>query len=419
MITGLGIVSSIGIGVRDFWEAALAGRSGISALPALSPFGASDFRSRVAGSVRDFDPSTSLATDPWERIDRFAQFALVAAREAVADARLEMSREPSDRIGVIAGAGMGGMIIGEREFTRLYESARPHFVHPNLIPAITLNAASGIVAIALGAKGPNLTISTACSSSAHAIGQGLICIRTGQADVVVVVGADASVTPLTFAGFCALRVLSTGYNDAPARASRPFDRGRDGFVVGEGAGAIVLESLRHARRRRATVYAEVVGYAATSEAHHMVVPREDGVDVARTIRLALRDARLDADEVDYVNAHATSTVLGDVAESRALRQVFGARTDELAVAATKSLVGHTLGAAGAIGAVVTALTLREGQVHPTANYDDPDPACALGGVSRQAQERSLRVGVVNAMGFGSNNAALVLRRGASIREASR
>jgi 3-oxoacyl-[acyl-carrier-protein] synthase II len=275
---------------------------------------------------------------------------------------------------------------------------------------ITLNSASGIIAIAHGAKGPNLTISTACSSSAHAIGQALGCIRNGQADVVITAGADASITPLAFAGFCSLRALSTSFNEAPERASRPFDRNRDGFVMGEGAGALILESLPHALRRKARIYAEVAGYAATSEAHHMVIPREDGVEVAATMRLALRDAGLSPAEVDYVNAHATSTPIGDPVEVTAIRQVFKRCADRLLVNATKSLIGHTLGAAGALGAIVCALSLHTGQVHPSINYDDPDPACALEGISGKVQERALEVALMNAFGFGSNNAAVVFRR---------
>jgi len=305
---------------------------------------------------------------------------------------------------------MGGMVMGEREITQLYQSRKPNRVHPNFIPTITLNSASGIVAMAHGAKGPNLTISTACSSSAHALGQALTCIRSGQADVVITAGADASITPLVFAGFCSLRVLSTGFNEEPTRASRPFDRARDGFVMGEGAGALILESLAHAKKRQARIYAEVAGYAATSEAYHMVIPREDGTDVAATMKLALDDAGVTPAQVDYINAHATSTPIGDAVEVKAIRRLFKTRADKLLVNATKSLLGHTLGAAGAIGAIASSLALETGQVHPTVNYEDPDPACALAGISQQTQERPLKVALLNAFGFGSNNAAVVLKR---------
>ena len=410
VITGLGVVSPIGIGVGQFWKAALEGRSGITAIRSFGDFPMETYRCRVAGQVLDFNPAHYLDATQAERVDRYAQFALVATKEALADSGLRMDREPPHRVGVMVGAGMGGMVMGEHEITQLYRSRRPNRVHPNFIPMITLNSASGIVAMAHGAKGPNLTISTACSSSAHAVGQALQSIRNGQADVVIVAGADASITPLVFAGFCSLRALSTKYNDAPARASRPFDRARDGFVMGEGAGALILESLPHARKRKARIYAEVAGYAATSEAHHMVIPREDGLEVATTMTLALQDAGVPASRVDYVNAHATSTPIGDAVEVKAIRHVLRRRADRIAVNATKSMIGHTLGAAGSIGSIVCALTLETGQIHPTVNYQDPDPACALPGLSAALQQRSVQVAVLNAFGFGSNNASVVFTK---------
>ena len=410
VITGLGVVSPIGIGVGQFWKNALEGHSGIRAIRPFDGFPLEGYRSQIAGQILNFNPAEHLDGPHADRVDRYAQFALVAAKEAVADSALRMEREDPHRVGVIVGAGMGGMVMGEREITQLYRSQKPHRVHPNFIPTITLNSASGIVAMAHGAKGPNLTISTACSSSAHAMGQALTALRTGQADVVITVGADASITPLVFAGFCSLRVLSTGFNDTPIRASRPFDRARDGFVMGEGAGALILESLTHARKRKARIYAEVAGYAATSEAYHMVIPREDGTEVAKTIHLALRDAELSPAQVDYINAHATSTPIGDAVEVRALRRVFKTRADRILVNATKSMIGHTLGAAGAIGSITCALSLQAGQIHPTVNYEDPDPACWLQGISTDVEERSLKVALMNAFGFGSNNAVVVFKR---------
>jgi 3-oxoacyl-[acyl-carrier-protein] synthase II len=409
----MGVVSPIGIGISEFWKAALAGRSGITAIRSFEPFPMEGYRSRVAGQVHDFVPEQLVDGVLAERVDRYAQFALAAVKEALADSHLQMGRENPHRVGVIVGAGMGGMVMGEREITQLYQQQRPHRVHPNFIPVITLNSASGIVAMASGAKGPNLTISTACSSSAHALGQALQCIRDGRADVVITVGADASITPLVFAGFCSLRALSTKYNDQPDKASRPFDLGRDGFVMGEGAGALILESAAHAKKRKAHVYAEVAGYAATSEAYHMVIPREDGEEVATTMRLALADAGITSAQVDYINAHATSTTIGDAVEAKALRHMFKARAQKIAINATKSLIGHTLGAAGAIGAIASVLAIQTGQIHPTANYDDPDPACALPGISRSVQERRVNVALLNAFGFGSNNAAVVLKRAAA------
>ena len=410
VVTGLGIVSPIGIGVKEFWKAAMEGRSGVTAIKSFDPFPLEGYRSRVAGQIENFDLSRYFDFPQGGRVDRFAQFALVAAKEALANSGLRMDREDAHRVGVIVGAGMGGMVMGEREVTQLYQQLRPHRVHPNLIPAITLNSASGILAMAYGAKGPNLTISTACSSSAHALGQALNCIRSGQADAVITAGADASITPLVFAGFCSLRALSTKFNETPAKASRPFDRLRDGFVVGEGAGALILESLSHAKKRKARVYAEVAGYAATSEAYHMVIPREDGVEIAETIRLALKDAGVTPAQVDYINAHATSTPVGDNVEIKGIRQVFKSRVEKLAISATKSLIGHTLGAAGAIGGIATALSIETGQIHPTINYDEPDPECTAPGISRSAQERPVKIALINSFGFGSNNAAVVFRK---------
>lgn len=410
VITGLGVVSSIGIGVSEFWKTALAGRSGITAIRSFEPFFMADYRSKVAGQVHNFSPEQYLPTSQSNRVDRYAQFALVAAKEALADADIVMAKESPHRVGVIVGAGMGGMVMGEREITQLFKTQKPNRVHPNFIPTITLNSASGIVAMAYGAKGPNLTISTACSSSAHALGQALYCIRTGQADMVIVAGADASITPLVFAGFCSLRALSTEYNDTPERASRPFDRHRDGFVMGEGSGALIVESLAHAKKRKARVYAELAGYGATSEAYHMVIPKEDGEEIATTMKIALDSAGLTPANVDYVNAHATSTPIGDQVEVRAIKRLFKTRANAVAVSATKSLVGHTLGAAGALGAIASTLAIHTGQIHPTLNYDDPDPDCRLDGISRHTQERKVRAALVNSFGFGSNNATVVLKK---------
>jgi 3-oxoacyl-[acyl-carrier-protein] synthase II len=410
VVTGLGVVSPIGIGVDPFWKNALAGRSGISQLPPwqdLPELPLGGYRSQVAGQVLDFDPAAIPDGVQPDRYDRYAQLSLVATQEAVADSGLQIDRETPHRVGVIMGAGMGGMLIGEEEFAKVYMSNRPHRVHPNFIPMITLNSASGVIAMTFGAKGPNLTISTACSSSAHAIGLALAAIRAGQADVVLTGGAEASLTPLAFAGFCALRALSTAYNTEPTRASRPFDRARDGFVMGEGAATLVLESLDHAIKRKAPIYAEVAGYAGTSEAFHMVIPKEDGSEMAMTMTMGLRDAGVPPTQIDYINAHATSTPIGDPVEVTAIRTVFKKRADTIAVNATKSLIGHTLGAAGALGGVACVMALRTGLVHPTVNYDDPDPACELPGISAEVQERPIRSALLNAFGFGSNNAAVV------------
>ena len=413
VITGLGVVSSIGIGVSEFWKTALAGRSGITTIQSFEPFFMADYRSKVAGQVQNFAPEQYLPASQSNRVDRYAQFALVAAKEALADADILMAKESPHRVGVIVGAGMGGMVMGEREITQLFKTQKPNRVHPNFIPTITLNSASGIVAMAYGAKGPNLTISTACSSSAHALGQALYCIRTGQADVVIVAGADASITPLVFAGFCSLRALSTEFNDTPERASRPFDRHRDGFVMGEGAGALIVESLAHAKKRKARVYAELAGYGATSEAYHMVIPKEDGEEIATTMKIALDSAGMTPANVDYVNAHATSTPIGDQVEVKAIKRLFKTRANAVAVSATKSLVGHTLGAAGAIESVATVLMLAGGFAHPCLNSEDlhAEVAAFEASIPREARELpDARIAMKAGFGFGDVNACAVLRR---------
>ncbi len=410
VITGMGIVSPIGIGIPQFWEAALRGTSGITSIESFGDLPMEGYRSRIAGQIPQFQPPDPSEDKFSSRVDRYAQMALMATREAIQDSGLCLEHERAERLGVMAGVGMGGMMMGERELTNLYDFHKPQRVHPNFIPTITLNSASGIIALAVGAKGPNLTVSTACSSSIHAIGQAMQFIRQGQADMMIAFGADASITPLVFAGFCSLRALSTRYHDQPGQASRPFDRGRDGFVMGEGAGTLILESLQHATRRKARIYAELVGYAATSEAYHMVIPKEDGLDIARTMTQALQDAKVEPKQVDYVNAHATSTVVGDEVEVKGLRTVFGKRVNTLLVNATKSLIGHTLGAAGAIATIASTLSIDKSVIHPTANYTDPDPHCALPGISSQVQKKSLRMALVNAFGFGSNNAVLVLKK---------
>jgi len=406
----LGVVSPIGIGVGRFWKAALDGLSGVSVISAFEGLPTDVYRSRVAGQIHGFDATQYVEGPHVARVDRYAQFAMVATREAVADSGLRLDRENPHRIGTMVGAGMGAMLIAEQEYHRVYQNLKPNRVTPNFIPMVTLNSASGVIAIMCGAKGPNLTISTACSSSAHALGLALGAIRTGQADIVIVAGADASIVPLTFAGFCTLRALSTSFNNSPEKASRPFSHTRDGFVMGEGAGALILESLAHARKRKARIYAEVAGYAATSEAYHMVIPREDGAEISVTMAMALNSAGVRPAQVDYINAHATSTPIGDVVEIRAIKHLFKGHARRIPINATKSLFGHTLGAAGALAGVVCAMTLDTGQIHPTVNYDDPDPDCALPGISLQPRERPVTVALLNAFGFGSNNAAVVFKK---------
>ena len=408
VITGLGIVSSIGIGVDDYWRNALEGATGCRALPDFPGLPMEGYRSRVCAPIVDFDEK--LEGSAAARLGRYAQFLTVAAREALASASLELDEERGRRCGLMIGAGMGGMMIGETELAKLYERNRPGRVHPNIIPTMTLNSAGGALAIDLGAKGPNLTTSTACSSSAHSLGQALDLIRNGRADIVIVGGADASITPLVFAGFASMRAMSTGFNDRPEKSSRPFDAERDGFVMGEGAAVLIVESRAHAQARGAQIRAEVLGYGSACEANHMVIPKEDGTEIERTMQLAIADAGLEATAIDHVSAHATSTPAGDAAEAAALRRFFGDRVDEVAVTATKSLVGHTLGGAGAIAALTAVKSLETGLVPPIANLEEPDEVCALGGLVRTATEVAGSTAMINAFGFGGNNASLVLGR---------
>lgn len=407
VITGVGVVSPVGSGKAAFWEACLKGQSGIRRITAFDVTG---YKSQVAGEVIDVQPEALLSPQQSHRMERFAQFGLAAARMALEDAGVNPGKMDPYRVGISCGSGLGGMAIGETQLRVLYETGLPGKVSPGLVPMLMLNAVSGQLAMAFGAKGPNLTVSTACSSGAHAIGHALDLIRHGRADVMIAGGAEACILPLTLAGFCSLRSLSTRYNDTPAIASRPFDRNRDGLVMGEGAGMLILESLDHAHRRGATIYAELAGYGATSEAHHLVIPNPDGQEAARTMAFALADAGLSTGDIDYINAHATSTPVGDAAETAAIKWLFKDRAYRIPVSSTKSMIGHTIGAAGAIEAVVCALSLRYQQVHPTINYETPDPSCDLDYVPQTARDLPVRAALSNSFGFGSNNASLVFKR---------
>lgn len=402
----MGIVTPIGNGIDVFWKAALNGTSGVKE---ISCFDASKYKSRIAAEVRDFNAQQYFPDANMDRLDRFAHFCVGATKMALDDSGLDLSAKDPYRVGVSMGSGMGGILMAERQITALHISGRPERVNPNSVPMITLNAASGQIAILLGVKGPNITTSTACSSSAHSIGQAADLIKWGKADVMIAGGADACITPLAMAGFCSLRTLSTR-NDEPEKALRPFDKLRDGFVMGEGAGTLILESLEHAQKRKAKIYAEVAGYGSTSEASHMVIPEQSGKEMAKTMELALADANVPGDEVDYINAHATSTPIGDPVEIKAIRMLFKEHANKIVINATKTLVGHTIGAAGAVAAIVCALSIRDGAMHPNLNYDDPDPECAMDMINRAVVEKNVKVALVNSFGFGSNNSTLVLRK---------
>ncbi|MBA4067153.1 MAG: beta-ketoacyl-[acyl-carrier-protein] synthase II [Isosphaera sp.] len=405
VITGLGTVNPLGPTVPDYWRGLLAGRSGVAP---ITLFDTTAFKVRFGGEVKGFDPTPVVDPRSARKLDRFTQFAVVAAAEAVRDSGLDFAKEDPFRCGCVFGSGIGGLAEFEDGHSTLLAKG-PSRLNPFVIPKMIANAASGNISIRFGLRGPNTTVATACSSAAHAIGDSLAAIRLGHADVMVTGGSEAAITPMGLSGFIACRALSER-NDDPPRASRPFDKDRDGFVLSEGAGVLVLEEYERARARGATVYAEVCGSGNTADAYHITAPHEDGVGAAEAMRGACRDAGWDPSEVGYINAHGTSTGLGDAAETRAVKQVFGEHARRLMVSSTKSMVGHLLGASGGVEAIACALTLRHGVVHPTINLESPDVAagCDLDYVPNQAREVRVRKVLSNSFGFGGHNCSLAL-----------
>ena len=403
-VTGLGIVCPVGIGVDAAWDALTAGRSGIGP---ITSFDTTDYSVHFAGCVNDFDPSDVLDVKEARRLSRFQQFAVVAAEEALADAGIsDVDPAEAERIGVIVGSGIGGLGLMEEQSRVLMERG-PSRVSPFLVPGMIIDVAAGLISIRHGFKGINYAPVSACATGNHAIGEAFEAIRRGSADVIVAGGFDAGVTPLGVAGFAAARALSTR-NDDPAGASRPFDAGRDGFVVGEGGAILVLEEWDHAVARGATIRAEVIGYGATADAYHVTAPAPDGNGARRAMRMALDQAAIDLAEVGYINAHGTSTPLGDAAETGAIREIFGATAPP--VSSTKSMTGHLLGGAAAIEAVACVRALETGVLPPTINYTDPDPACDLDYVPNVARLTNPAVALSNAFGFGGHNASILLGR---------
>jgi 3-oxoacyl-[acyl-carrier-protein] synthase II len=408
VVTGLGMVTALGGDVASTWDGLVAGRSGIGPITLFDP---ARVASRIAGEAVDFDPSLVLDRKEQRRNDRYTQLALVATREALADAGLpgRLDGPLAERTGIILGTGIGG---GHTFAEQVAVSAAkgPDRISPFFIPMAIPNLAAGQASIVFGAQGPNFAVSSACATGGHALGEAWEMIRRGDADVMIAGSSEAGITEMLVGGFAAMRALSTR-NDDPAAASRPFDRGRDGFVVGEGAGVVILEALEHAQARGATPLAELVGYGASADAHHITLPAPGGAGAARAVRRALEKAGLSVDDVEHVNAHATSTPEGDGTELEMLRGLFGARAGEVSVTANKSMLGHTLGAAGSIEAAVTILSLRHGMIPPTINLDDPDEAAAgLDLTPNVARERPIRVAVSSSFGFGGQNSALVFRR---------
>jgi len=405
VVTGLGLVSPVGVGVRESWEAALAGRSGVKP---ITRFDASPLPTRIAGEVRDFRPHEWMDAREARRNDRFIQFALAAAEMAVRDAGLDVPRTDPTRVGVVVGTGMGGLSTIE-ETHDVLRSRGYRRVSPFFVPSVIANLAPGQISLRYGFQGPNFAPVSACATGNHSLGEALLLLERGLADVIIAGGAEATLSPLGLAGFVASRAM-TERNDDPARASRPFDRSRDGFVPAEGAGLLVLERLDHARRRGARIYARLSGYGASADAHHVTAPAPDGQGAQRAMRMALEMAGLAPERVGYLNAHATSTALGDLAEARAIRAVFGAHAARLAVSSTKSVTGHMLGAAGGAEAVFSVLALHTGWLPPTANVEDLDPEIGLDVVPKVARERSADAVMSNGFGFGGTNATLVFEK---------
>jgi 3-oxoacyl-[acyl-carrier-protein] synthase II len=407
VITGSGLLTAVGLDVQQSWAALLAGRSGAGP---ITQFDASQFDVRIACEVKGFEPADYVERKEVKRTDRFAQLAIAAATQAMREAGLEESLGGVDpeRFGVIVGSGIGGIQTFEEQHTKLVERG-PSRVSPFFVPMFISDIAAGLISIRYGAKGPNYATVSACASGAHAIGNAFRIIQHGEADVMLAGGTEASVSPQSTAGFTSMKALSAR-NDAPETASRPFDAGRDGFVMGEGAGIVLLEELEHARARGATVIAEVVGYGQTADAYHITAPAEGGEGAVRAMRLALKDAGASADDVDYVNAHGTSTPANDRNETAAIKTALGERARQIVVGSTKSMTGHTLGAAGGVEAVISALVCREGKIPPTINFTDRDPDCDLDYAGEGMVERPVKLALSNSFGFGGHNVSLAIRR---------
>ncbi|TZE83383.1 beta-ketoacyl-ACP synthase II [Calorimonas adulescens] len=405
VITGMGVITPIGIGLDEYWNALKEGKSGIDY---ITKFDASEYSTRIAGEVKAFDPVDYIDKKEAKRMDRFTQFAVAATSMAIKDASLDLAKEDSERIGVILGTGVGGIETLEDQFRVFYEKG-PGKVSPFFIPMMIANMAAGQVAIIFGAKGVNETTISACASATNAIGDAFRFIQNGEADIIITGGAEAPITPTAFAGFCSMKAMST-HNDNPKEASRPFDAERDGFVMGEGAGILILEELTHALRREARIYAEIVGYGLTADAYHITTPAPEGEGAARAMRNALNDAGISPEEVQYINAHGTSTDYNDKFETMAIKTVFKDHAYKLAVSSTKSMTGHLLGAAGGIESVATVLSIYDGFVAPTINYKTPDPECDLDYVPNTGRHIDINYAVKNNFGFGGQNASLIFKK---------
>ncbi|NDY42188.1 beta-ketoacyl-ACP synthase II [Dissulfurirhabdus thermomarina] len=405
VVTGLGVLCPVGIGVEESWAAVTAGRSGIGP---VTRFDTEGYACRIAGEVKGFDPTDFMPEKLAKRVDLFVRYGVAAAAMALEDAGLRITAEEAPRVGVITGCGLGGLGTIEHYRDVLVQKG-PSRVSPFFIPMAIPNMASGQISILFGAKGPNTVVCTACAAGTHAIGDACRAIQCGAADVMISGGTESVIVPLALSGFASLKALSLR-NDEPERASRPFEKDRDGFVIGEGAGILVLEELGHALERGARIYAEVAGYGLTGDAYHMTAPPDDGEGGARCMQMALDDAGLAPEDVDYINAHGTSTALNDLCETRAIKTVFGEYADKVPVSSTKSMTGHLLGGAGGVEAVFTVKAIETGVIPPTINYETPDPECDLDYVPNTARKADVEVAMSNSFGFGGTNAVLVFRR---------
>lgn len=404
VVTGMGAVTALGHDLDTFWNNLTQGKSGVSK---IESFDVSEYTTQIAASVKDFNPEDYIDRKEARKMDRFVQFAVAATSNALKDSGLNIAEQTDpERVGVMIGSGIGGLGTWEDQHNILLQKG-PKRVSPFFIPMMIANMASGHVSILYGAKGPNSTAVTACATGTHSIGDSYKLIQRGDADVMICGGAEATIRPTGLAGFCAMRAMSTR-NDDPEKASRPFDSERDGFVMGEGSGILILESLEHAQKRGAKIYGEVIGYGLSGDAHHMTEPDPSGPE--RCMRMAMRDAGIDPSEVDYINAHGTSTPVGDRSETIAIKKAFGEHASKVAISSTKSMTGHLLGAAGGVEAVICALTLKNGVIAPTINLEHPDPECDLDYVPNVAREADVQVTMSNSFGFGGHNATIILKK---------
>ena len=406
VVTGAGVISPVGNSLEKFWESLKEGRSGVRR---LGYFDTGDYPSKVAGTVENFNPEDYFSPKEVKRVDKFVQFALAASKLAIGHSGVDLDKVDRDRFGVLIGSAVGGITTIEDQHLVFLQKG-PRRVSPFFVPMLLINMASGIVAMNFGLKGPNTAVSTACATSAHSIGDAYRIIERDEADMVLAGGSEAVLTPVAFAGFCAMRALTTSRNDQPERASRPFDRTRDGFVMSEGAAVVVLEELEHARKRGANIMGEIVGYGMSGDAYHIAAPSPDGEGAARAMRAALRSACISSGMIDYINAHGTSTPLNDKLETTAVKTVFEQHARKLAISSTKSHMGHLLGAAGGVEAIATLLAIQHNVAPPTINYEEPDPECDLDYVPNVAREMAIDYAMSNSFGFGGTNAALIFRK---------